>query len=290
MLAFLNGQFLPRSAASVPVEDRGFGFGDGVYEVWRVVNGRVFEADRHLARLASGLAELRIAAPDLARAEVLSAVAERLLTESGLAEGEATLYVEITRGVAPRTHQFPASPVAPTVYATVNRFVPADDIRSRGATCITVPDVRWLRCDIKTIQLLPNVMARQAAAERGALEAIMIRDGVVTEGSHTNVAAVLDGVIRTHPTNRLILPGVTRAIVLDLARSLGLNVNEQPIDERDLPRLDELFLVGTTTDVMPIIRLNDHAVGTGEPGPVATKLVRAFREYLDAACAPTHAI
>ena len=290
MLAFLNGQFLPRSAATVPVEDRGFAFGDGVYEVWRVVNGRVFEIERHLARLASGLAELRIASPDLVRAEVLNAVADRLLAESGLTEGEATLYVEITRGVAPRTHQFPASAVAPTVYATVNRFVPGDEIRGRGATCITVPDVRWLRCDIKTIQLLPNVMARQAAAERGALEAIMIRDGVVTEGSHTNVAGVLDGVIRTHPTNHLILPGVTRAIVLDLARSLGLTVSVQPIDERDLSRLDELFLVGTTTDVMPIVRLNDQPVGTGEPGPVATKLVRAFREYLDAACAPAHAV
>lgn len=289
MLAFLNGQFLPRSAAAVPVEDRGFAFGDGVYEVWRVVNGRLFEAERHLARLAFGLAELRIAVPDLVRPEALSAVADRLLVDSGLIEGEATLYVEITRGVAPRTHQFPPSSVAPTVYATVNRFFPADEIRARGASCITVPDVRWLRCDIKTIQLLPNVMARQAAAERGAIEAIMIRDGVVTEGSHTNVAGVLDGVIRTHPTNHLILPGVTRAIVLDLARSLGFTVSEQPITETDLSRLDELFLVGTTTDVMPIVRLNDHPVGTGDRGPVATKLVRAFREHLDAACAPAHA-
>jgi D-alanine transaminase len=289
LLAFLNGQLLPRSAAAVPVEDRGFAFGDGVYEVWRVVNGRLFETERHLARLTSGLAELRIAPPDLARPEVLYAIADRLLTESGLTEGEATLYVEITRGVAPRTHQFPTASVLPTVYATVNRFVPADEIRARGASCITVPDVRWLRCDIKTIQLLPNVLARQAAAERGALEAIMIRDGVVTEGSHTNVAGVLDGVIRTHPTNHLVLPGVTRAIVLDLARSLGLGVSEQPIEERDLGRLDELFLVGTTTDVMPIVRLNDQPVGTGAIGPVVTKLVRAFREYLDAACAAAHA-
>lgn len=289
MLAFLNGQFLPRSAATVPVEDRGFAFGDGVYEVWRVVNGRVFETDRHLARLKSGLAAVRIAPPDLVRPEIFNSVADRLLTESGLTDGEATLYVEITRGAAPRTHQFPTSPVSPTVYATANRLVPADDIRARGASCITVPDVRWLRCDVKTIQLLPNVLARQAAAERGAIESIMIRDGVVTEGSHTNVAGVLDGVIRTHPTNHLILPGVTRAIVLDLARSLGITVNEQPIPERDLGRLEELFLVGTTTDVMPIVRLNDQPVGTGELGPIATKLVRAFREYLDTACAPAHA-
>lgn len=289
MLAFLNGQFLPRSAAVIPVEDRGFAFGDGVYEVWRVVQGRLFESERHLARLAFGLSELRIALPDLVQIDELTAVAERLLAESGLTDGEATLYVEITRGVAPRTHQFPSPAPAPTVYATVNRFKPADDIRARGASCITVPDIRWLRCDIKTVQLLPNVMARQAAAERNALEAIMIRDGVVTEGSHTNVVGVLDGVIRTHPTNHLILPGVTRAVVLDLARSLGMSVVEEALTEQHLTAIDELFLVGTTTDVMPIIRVNDRDVGSGAPGPVATRLVRAFREYLDAACGAAHA-
>ncbi|MGH7617754.1 MAG: aminotransferase class IV [Gemmatimonadaceae bacterium] len=280
---------MARSAATISVEDRGFAFGDGVYEVWRVVNGRLFENERHLARLAFGLAELRIAAPDLARADALNSVADRLLAESGLTEGEATLYVEITRGAAPRTHQFPSPAAQPTVYATVNRFAPADDVRARGAACITLPDVRWLRCDIKTIQLLPNVMARQAAAERGAIEGIMIRDGMVTEGSHTNVMGVLDGVVRTHPTNHLILPGVTRTVVLDLARSLGLAVRDEAIAERDLRRVDELFLVGTTTDVMPIVRLNDQPVGSGEPGPIATRLVRAFRDYLDAACAAAHA-
>jgi D-alanine transaminase len=288
LLAFLNGQFLPRSAATIPVEDRGFCFGDGVYEVWRVVNGRLFESERHLARLAFGLKELRIAAPDLIRHDVLLGVADRLLAESGLTEGEATFYVEITRGVAPRTHQFPPAGTTPTVYATVNRFAPADDIRANGASCITVPDMRWLRCDVKTIQLLPNVMARQAAYERGAIEGIMVRDDVVTEGSHTNVAGVLDGVIRTHPTNQFILPGVTRAVVLDLARSLGMQVREEALTESDLRRVEELFLVGTTTDVMPIVRLNDEPVGSGRPGPVATRLVRAFREYLDAACAAAH--
>lgn len=289
MLAYLNGQFLPRAAASVPVEDRGFLFGDGVYEVWRVVNGRLFENDRHLARLQSGLSELRIARPDITDPHVLGAVADRLLAESGLTSGEATLYVEVTRGVAPRTHQFPPVAPPPTVYATVNRLAPADDIRARGASCVTVADQRWLRCDIKTIQLLPNVLARQAAAERGALEAIMIRDGLVTEGSHTNVAGVLDGVIRTHPTNNFILPGVTRAVVLDLARSLGLSVQEEPLRESDLRRVDELFLVGTTTDVMPVVRVDDKPVGSGAPGPIATRLSRAFREYLDAACAAAHA-
>ncbi|MGH9887103.1 MAG: aminotransferase class IV, partial [bacterium] len=205
MLAYLNGQFLPRSSATISVDDRGFVFGDGVYEVWRVVNGRLFENDRHFARLAFGLGELRIPLPDAVRPSVLNEIADRLLTESGLTDGEATFYVEITRGAAPRTHQFPSVPTSPTVYATVNRFTPPEELRARGAACITIPDIRWLRCDIKTIQLLPNVFAKQAAAERGAVDAIMIRDGVATEGSHANVLGVVGGVIRTHPTNHLIL-------------------------------------------------------------------------------------
>lgn len=289
MLAFLNGQFLQRSAASISVEDRGFVFGDGVYEVWRVVNGRLFENERHLARLAFGLGELRITPPDIVHPERMVDVANHLLEQSGLTEGEATLYVEITRGVAPRTHAFPVSPVAPTVYATVNRFTPPEAQRVKGAACITIPDIRWLRCDIKTIQLLPNVMAKQAAAERGAVDSIMMRDGVATEGSHANVFAVVDGVIRTHPTNHLILHGITRAVVVDLARQMGLEVREDAISEAELRRAEEIFLAGTTTDVMPIVTLDDHPVASGAPGAITQRLVRAFREYLDAACSASPA-
>jgi D-alanine transaminase len=285
VLAYLNGQYLPRSAATIPVEDRGFIFGDGVYEVWRVVNGRLFETDRHLARLAFGLGELRITAPDIVRRQVLDEVAERLLAGSGLTDGEATLYVEVTRGVAPRTHQFPPAGTAPTVFAMVNRFIPPNDVRARGASAITTPDVRWLRCDIKTIQLLPNVMAKQAAAERGAMEAIMIRGGAVTEGSHANVLGVLDGEIRTHPLDNLILPGITRAVVLEIARALSIPVREEAFAERDIARLDECFLAGTTADVMPIVRVNDRPIGSGTPGPITMRLFSEFRAHLDASCA-----
>ncbi len=284
MLAYLNGQFLPRSTATIPIEDRGFIFGDGVYEVWRVVNGRLFETDRHLARLAFGLRELRIAPPDIARREVLDEIADRLLAESNLLDGEATLYLEITRGVAPRTHQFPAAGTTPTVFAMANRFLPPNDIRARGASAITAPDVRWLRCDIKTIQLLPNVLAKQAAAERGAMEAFMIRDGVVTEGSHANVLGVLDGEIRTHPLDHLVLPGITRAVVLEIARELGVPIREEAFTERDIARLEECFLAGTTADVMPIVRVNDQIIGSGTPGPITMRLYKEFRAHMDASC------
>jgi len=285
VLCYLNGQFVPRESAAIPVEDRGFIFGDGVYEVWRVVNGRLFETERHLDRLAFGLRELRIAPPAIATLDVLSGVADRLLADNGLLDGEATLYLEITRGVAPRTHQFPAKAPAPTVFVMANKFVPPNDLRERGAAAITMTDVRWLRCDIKTIQLLPNVLAKQAAAERGAMDAIMIRDGVVTEGSHANVLGVIGGEIRTHPLDHLILPGITRAVVLELARSLGLAVREEAITTGELTRLDECFLAGTTADVMPIVRIDDRPVGRGTPGPITTRLYRELRAYMDAACA-----
>ena len=282
MLADLNGQFLPRADAAVPVEDRGFVFGDGVYEVWRVVGGRLFETERHLARLSSGLRELRIPAPDLVDPDRLTAIADRLLTDDGLLDGEATFYIEITRGAAPRTHQFPAGKIAPTVFAMANRFKPADDLRRSGATCIVLPDIRWLRCDIKTIQLLPNVLGKQAAADAGALDVLFVRDGVITETSHANVLAVIGGVIRTHPTNNLILPGVTRAVVLEIARDLGIAVDETPFTPSDLTRASEVFLAGTTTDVMPIIRVEDVVIGDGKPGPIATTLFRELRQRLDA--------
>ena len=291
MLAYLNGRFLSRSAAQVSVEDRGFIFGDGVYEVWRVVNGRLFEAERHVDRLAFGLRELRIARPDLVSVSGITDVAEHLLRESGLSSSgsEATLYVQVTRGAAPRSHQFPPATTEPTVYATVNPFNPPEKLRSSGAACITIPDIRWSRCDIKTIQLLPNVLAKQEAVEAGALDALLIRDGVVTEGSHANMMAVVRGEIRTHPADNRILPGITRTVVLELARKAGIVTREIAVPEAELATVDELFLVGTTTDVMPLVRVNGRTIGSGAPGPITQRLAREFREYLDAACSAASA-
>jgi D-alanine transaminase len=282
VLAYLNGHFLPRSAATVSVDDRGFVFGDGVYEVWRAVGGSLFESGRHIARLQRGLDELRIPRPEVASADRIHEIARRLLTDSDLLDGDATFYVEITRGAAPRTHSFPRGNLPPTVYATVNRLTTPEAVREQGAECVTVPDVRWLRCDIKSVQLLPNVLAKQIAEERRAIEAIMVRDGVVTEGSHTNVVGVLDGALRTHPANHLILDGITRAVVLEIARSLGMPVIETALRESDVARLDELFLVGTTTDVMPIVRVDGVAIGAGTPGPIARRLHAELRARLDA--------
>ena len=286
MLVYLNGSYLDSTAARVSVEDRGFVFGDGVYEVTRALGGRLFASDRHIRRLERGMRELELRWPEGLDGEGLRAVSGRLLRENGLMDGEATVYAQITRGAAPRTHVFPPSGTPPTVYVAANRFNRPDDLRGRGAAAITVEDVRWGRCDLKTIQLLPNALAKQRAARADAFDAIQVRDGVVTEGANTNVFAVLDGVVRTHPLGPRILGGITREIVLEIVRDLPLAAREEPIMAAELAQASEVFLTGTTTDVMPVVRLDGRPVGAGRPGPVARQLYARLRERMAAAAMP----
>lgn len=286
MLQYLNGRFVEEDQAVIPVQDRGFIFGDGVYEVWRVVDGALFEAERHQARLERGLRELQITQPRDTTAESIRRIADRMLEANGITSGHATLYLQVTRGAAPRTHAFPPAGTPPTVFLSVKSFTPDTAHQRAGAAAITVPDIRWLRCDIKTVQLLPNVMANQRASEAGVHEAIFIRDGRITEGTHTNVFGVLDGVLRTHPADRFVLPGITRGVLLELAGELAIPTAEIPIATGDVPRLQELFITGTSTDVTPIVRLDGKPVGTGAPGPVAMRLLDALHSRLAAAAAP----
>ena len=281
MLVYLNGQYVPLREATVSALDRGLIFGDGVYEVWRVVRGRQFEAERHQARLQRGLRELRIPAPADATLQGLTAIGERLLGENSLLEGDATLYVEITRGAAPRTHYFPVAGTPSTLLVMAGKLG-LSDARFNGTSVITQPDIRWLRCDLKTVQLLPNVLARQAATEAGASEAIFVRDGVITEGTHTTVFAVIDGVLRTHPANHLVLPGVTREVVMEIAQAMGIEVREHGVALSELPNASELFLTGTTTDVTPVVKVDGGMVGSGSPGPVARALLDRLLQRMGA--------
>jgi D-alanine transaminase len=279
MLVYLNGSYLEHERASVPVEDRGFLFGDGVYEVARAGHGKLFEWERHLQRLKHSLGELRIGLPE-PQVDALRDIALRLLERNGLTGGEATVYLQITRGAAPRAHPFPPACTPPTVLLMVRELTPLTALRARGAAAITCPDVRWARCDLKTVMLLPNVLARQQAVESGADEAIFVRDGTITEGSHTNVFAVVDEEIRTHPPSNRILPGVTRDIVIGLARDLGMEVQERPLAVQDLARATELFLTSTMIDVLPVVELDKRPIGGGRPGPVAGKLYDALASRL----------
>jgi D-alanine transaminase len=282
MLIYLNGSFLPKADARVSIDDRGFIFGDGVYEVWRLIRGHPFEAEQHQARLERGLRELEITLPEHAGADRLWAIADRLLAANGLTAGEATLYVEITRGAAPRTHYFPPAGTKPTLYISAARFSPPEALRVSGAAAITLPDIRWLRCDLKTIQLLPNVLGKQRAIAAGAIDAIFVRDGIVTEGTHTSVMAVVDGVLRTHPTDHHVLPGVTRAVVLELAGEMGIPARETALTLPELYAASEVFLAGTTNDVLPITTVDGQPIGAGQPGPIAERLFQGLRARMDA--------
>lgn len=281
MIVYLNGQFLPLEDAKISVLDRGFIFGDAVYEVWRLVGGRLFELDKHLKRLESGLRDVQITAPaEVQRAKLLE-ISDRLVKENGLT-GEGSLYLEMTRGVAPRAHQYPKPPVPPTVFLMTSPFVPPEELRMKGAGIILVDDVRWKRCNVKTTQLLPNVMAKQEAFEHDALDAIFVRDGIVTETSHANVMAVVDGTVWTHPIDGSVLPGVTRDVVIELANKAGIPVREEGMTVDAFRRANEVFLVGTLSDVMPIVKVDGKPVSDGKPGPISLKLFKALRGRLDA--------
>jgi D-alanine transaminase len=273
---YFNGKYLPKDEVRISPDDRGFVFGDGVYEVIRSYGGNLFAVDAHLARMRWGVCELAINGADV---DQLGDVAAELIRRNNFTSGDATVYLQVTRGAAPRAHAFPDPAVPPTVYAQAGRFTPKGD-PAKGIVTITVPDIRWARCDIKTVQILPNCLANQRARASGAQEALFVRDGVVLEGSHSSVFFVFGEEVRTAPKTNYILPSITRDVVLELCRESGIPARESPVFAHELPRATEAFLAGTTMEVMPIVRIDGMAVGGGEPGPVTRRLQERFRSRL----------
>lgn len=272
---FLNGEYIPADEARISPDDRGFLFADGIYEVTRTINGRLFLWDQHLERLHYGLRELRIPAPQLD----LGAMCAGLLDRNQLITCEATIYLQITRGVAPRNHRMPPPETPPTVYAFA-KAVPDMSARfANGIAAITVDDVRWGRCDIKTIGLLANSLAYTQAQENDASEALFIRHTLLIEGAHTNVFIVRDGVLATPPKGNM-LTGVTRNAVISLARDLSIPVHERIIQKRELDDACEVFITGTTSDVTPVVKIDGHPVAAGAPGPVTRRLQAALNELM----------
>lgn len=278
---YLNGGYLPRDEARVAADDRGFLLSDGIYEVTPAYGGRFFRGNRHLARMARGLAALRIDY-DTGR---LPSVKRRLLELNGLAEADfAYVYMQVTRGVAPRTHYFPPHAVEPTVYAYARPHRrPSRETWERGFRAITAPDRRWARVDIKSVALLPNVLAMQAAVDAGVDDVILVREGVAIEGAHSNFFAVCHDALVTHPATHQILHGITREYVLELAAGLGVPVELRPLAVEELATASEAFLTGTTTEVRPIVEIDGHPVGDGRVGPMARRLSEAFRRGLPGA-------
>lgn len=277
---YLDGAFVPKDEAKISVDDRGFLLSDGVYEVTPFYEGVPFHLERHLARLQRGLDWMRIAYGVSSLEEIHLQLIER--NQLGQAE-RSLVYLQITRGVAPRTHYFPSGDVTPTVYAYAQEWSrPSDEIWDGGFTAVTVPDRRWMRVDIKTVCLLPNVLAYQAARDAGADDAILVRDGVAIEGAHQNFYGVFDGILVTHPTTNLILPGITRGVLLELAMEQGIPVEERPIAVEDLTVADELFFSGTTGEVRPCVQVDGRPIGSGAVGPVTRRLSETFLARIEA--------
>lgn len=274
-LVYLNGDFLPPEQARVSVFDRGFVFADGVYEVIPVYGRRLFRLPQHLARLNNSLGGIRLANP-LSDQQWLS-VCQRLVETN--ASEDQSIYLQVTRGAAPRDHAFPAA-TTPTIFAYAQplKYPPPEQLAS-GVTAITVPDIRWSRCDIKAIALLPNVLLRQQATEQGAAEAILIRNGNVLEGSASNIFLVADGTLVTPPKGPYILPGVTRDLLVELANTHGIACEQRDVRQAELAGISELMLSSSTKELLPITRLDGRAVGNGRPGPLHARLHALYQDY-----------
>lgn len=280
-IAYVNGRYVPHAEAAVHIEDRGYQFADGVYEVCEVYGGRMVDVTRHLARLSRSLSELSIRPPmsDPAMRLVMREVVRRNRVRDGM------IYIQVTRGVARRDHVFPGEEVAPAVVMTARSadFAKADRSAAEGVGVITVPENRWDRVDIKTVGLLPNVLAKQQAKEQGAREAWFVTaDGIVTEGGSTNAWIVTaEGTLVTRPATHGILRGITRQVVCDLAARDGIRLEERGFSVAEAKAAREAFITAATTLVMPVVRIDGAPVGDGRPGPLTLALRRLFHEVAE---------
>lgn len=272
---YLNGQFMPAEQATVSVLDRGFIFGDGVYEVIPVYGGHLFRFDQHLERLQNSLDAIRL--PNPLRAEQWQDMLSQLVQRNG--DGDQSLYLQITRGVAKRDHAIPAQ-VTPTVFAMSNPLItpPAEQL-AQGVAAITMDDIRWQNCHIKAISLLANILLRQQAVDAGTAEAILIREGQATEGAASNLFIVKHNTLTTPPKGPLLLPGITRDLILELARANAIEAREATVSRADLAAADEIWLSSSTKEILPVTRLDDQPVGDGLPGPLWQRMLALFQDY-----------
>jgi D-alanine transaminase len=273
--AYFNGKLIPRNEISISPDDRGFLFADGVYEVVRWYEGLFYDMESHITRLKRSLRELRI---NWADADKFQSIASDLIKLNKLENTPAMVYLQITRGAARRTHYFPTPEVNPTVYACAWGFVPDSLSKKSGVKVMLKEDIRWSRCDIKSVALLPNTLSFQEAYENGMKECIFVRNGIITEGSHSNIFFVIDGTLFTHPESNNILSGVTRKNILRIAQEAGVRIREEGVLENRIRFIQEAFITNTSDEVTPVIDMGGNTLGDGLPGPVT----RLIREKFDA--------
>jgi D-alanine transaminase len=272
-LVYLNGEMTPLSEAKIPVLDRGFIFGDGVYEVIPIYGRRMFRSEQHMARLFRSLDKIGIPNPhDLAG---WMALIQQVTDASP--DDDQMVYLQVTRGVARRAHAFPAE-ATPTVFIMTNPLVlPSAEVRGKGVSCVTMDDKRWLHCEIKSVSLLGNVLAAQYAAENQVTEAIQFRDGMLTEGSSSNVWIVKDGVLAGPPKDNLILEGIRYGLIQELCEKLGIPMQVRRISREEVFAADEVMISSATKEVLPVTRIDGQAVGNGAPGPIYAQLYEAYQ-------------
>lgn len=272
-VAYFNGTFVDSNDPLVPIDERGHQFGDGVYELIRIYNSKPFMLEEHLDRLY--MSAKAIALPFDQERESFKEIIFQLIERSGL--DNLDVYMQITRGMAPRNHLFPDAPVSISMTAKPFRSIPPE-LREKGAKAILHPDERWMNCYIKSLNLLPNILAKQEAHKAGCLEAILHRDGKLTEGTSTNVYVIKDSRIQTTPLSRHILAGITRMAVQKIAMEAAIPFEEKHVDIEELYEADEVFITSTTNEVMPIVQVGDKLIGDGQPGPMTRLLQRHFQE------------
>jgi len=275
-IVYLNGNWVERDQAALSPDDRGFIFADGVYEVTKFYRGKAFRFADHLARLRRSLKEIDIQFDQIDELESISA---ELLKRNNLDNSEAGVYWQITRGAHSRVHYFPAG-VKPGFYAFASPLASATEKLQKGIKVIVQEDIRWKRCDIKSVSLLPNTMLYNEAVKQGAGESILVRDGFVTEATHSSVFAVKNGTLVTRPLSNLILPGITRKVILELCSENQIPVKEKLFTETELFEMDEVFISGTGSEIMPVVQVNDTIVGNGKPGPLTQKIQQLFFELV----------
>jgi len=281
-IAFFNGRYIPKDDVSISPDDRGFLFAEGIYEVVRWYEGFFYDMESHLERMKRSLRETLIQWPE---EDSFPVIARELVRLNNLEKSSALVYLQVTRGSAKRTHSFPVPPVSPTVYAFAKDFIPENSGKDSGIAIMLKEDIRWSRCDIKSIALLPNTLCFQEAVGKGFFECAFVRNGIITECSHSNIFFVKKGIVYTHPESVYVLSGVTRKNIIRVAKRAGIPVKEEAISEKMLGDVQEIFITNTSGEITPVITVDSLIIGDGLPGPV-TRIIR--ERFNDEICSFKH--
>jgi D-alanine transaminase len=281
-IAYFNGKYIPKDEVKISPDDRGFLFAEGIYEVIRWYEGFFFDMNGHLARMKRSLKETLIAWPE---EDSFPVIARELIRLNHLESSQALIYLEVTRGAAKRTHAFPSPPASPTVYAYARDFIPENEGKESGIGIMLKDDIRWGRCDIKSVALLPNTLCFQEATGKGFFECAFVKNGNITECTHSNIFFVIRGVLFTHPESSDILSGITRKNIIRVARKAGIPVKEEAVAAKKLGRVQEIFITNTSGEVTPVIKIDSQIIGEGLPGPV-TRIIR--ERFNDEICSLKH--